>query len=107
MKVCATTFSSPGVKGCDYVAIDVQILTSQGVHRMVRSSKLKEITRFSRVKRVLTETITKPHQASYAYYLKTPPPIAALSVQDAAITGERKSLHGYVTERVLRWAQAE
>src|SRR5260221_1230515 len=39
--------------------------------------------------------------------LETPPPIAALSVQDAAITGERKSLHGYVTERVLRWAQAE
>src|SRR5260370_4954054 len=39
--------------------------------------------------------------------LETPPPIAALSVQDAAITGERKSLHGYVTERVPRWAQAE
>ena len=39
--------------------------------------------------------------------LETPPPIAALSVQDAAITGEGKSLHGYVTERVLRWAQAE
>jgi hypothetical protein len=39
--------------------------------------------------------------------LETPPPIAALSVQDAAITGERKSLHRYVTVRVLRWAQAE
>jgi len=39
--------------------------------------------------------------------LETSPPIAALFVQDAAITGERKSLHGYVTERVLRWAQAE
>jgi len=39
--------------------------------------------------------------------LETPPPIAALSVQDAAITGERKSLHGNVTERVLRWAKAE
>jgi len=38
--------------------------------------------------------------------LETPPPIAALSVQDAAITGERKSLHGNVTERVLRWAKA-
>ena len=39
--------------------------------------------------------------------LEAPPPIAALSVQDAAITGERKSLHGYVTERVLRRARAE
>src|SRR5258708_694264 len=42
-----------------------------------------------------------------ATIVETPSPIAALSVQDAAITGERKSLHGYVTERVLRWAQAE
>src|SRR5258708_28444488 len=39
--------------------------------------------------------------------LEPPPPIAALSVQDAAITGERKSLHGNVTERVLPWAKAE
>src|SRR5258708_40355030 len=38
---------------------------------------------------------------------ETPSRIGALCVQDAAITGERKSLHGYVTERVLRWAQAE
>src|SRR6201987_1909169 len=35
------------------------------------------------------------------------PPIAALSVQDVAITGERKSLHPYVTVRVLRWDHAE
>ena len=39
--------------------------------------------------------------------LETPPPIATLSVQNAAITGERKSLHGNVIERVLCWAQAE
>jgi hypothetical protein len=39
--------------------------------------------------------------------METTPPIAALSVQDVAITGERKSLHPYVTVRVLRWAHAE
>jgi hypothetical protein len=30
-----------------------------------------------------------------------------LSVQEAAITGGRKSLHRNITERVLRWAKAE
>lgn len=39
--------------------------------------------------------------------LETAPPIAALSVQNVAITGERKSLHRYVTVHVPRWAQAE
>jgi hypothetical protein len=37
--------------------------------------------------------------------LETPPPMAALSVHDAAITGEIKSLHGNFTERLQRRAK--
>jgi hypothetical protein len=38
---------------------------------------------------------------------ETPPTIAALSVQDAAIAGERKSLHRFVAVRRLRWVHAQ